>query len=43
MNEEIDLYADVDQVHTQDYYEQKHISVKETSKVILKLKLKLII
>ena len=40
MNEEIDLYADVDQVHTQDYYEQKHISVKETSKVILKLKLK---
>ena len=34
MNEEIDLYADVDKV-PQEYYEQKHVKAKESSKVWL--------
>ena len=32
MNEEIDLYADVDKV-PQEFYEQKHVKSKESSKV----------
>jgi len=36
MNEEIDLYADVDKVHSQEYYDQKHPSVKESNKVFFR-------
>ena len=33
MNEEIDLYADVEKVHSNDYYEQKNHSSKSLNKV----------